>query len=88
MKDVLQRLSHQAAPAGKVIPSGHEEHARVLSEFLAWLEKTQGLTLCLAFKPQYDWYMPALANKRRLASEFIGATKAVPRETFGSEAKP
>lgn len=88
MKDALQRMSHQAAPAQMAMAGGHEEHTRVLSEFLAWLEKTQGLTLCLAFKPQYDWYMPALANKQRLANEFIGATKAMPRETFGSEAKP
>jgi hypothetical protein len=31
--------------------------------------------LCQAFKPQYDGYIPARANKAELAREFLG-TKA------------
>jgi hypothetical protein len=32
--------------------------------------------LCHAFKPQFDWYMPALANKEALVHEFLGSNKS------------
>lgn len=49
-----------------------EEKMRMLLEFLQWLEQTQGLVLCQAYKPKYDWYTPSGACTRDLASAFLG----------------
>jgi hypothetical protein len=61
-------------------PHDREEQAAMLARFLNWLEMTQGMTLCQPFKPQFDWYMPALANKDVLAREFLGGQLQARRE--------
>ncbi|MDP2433909.1 MAG: hypothetical protein Q8O33_18080 [Pseudomonadota bacterium] len=55
---------------------GREEMTRTMLAFLAWLEQTKELRLCQAFKPQYDWYMPAYSDKGELAREFLHNRKA------------
>jgi hypothetical protein len=48
--------------------------------FLVWLEENKKLMLCAAFKPQFDWYMPAFANKERLVHEFMQEELAHPKQ--------
>ena len=36
--------------------------------------------LCAALKPQFDWYMPAFANKERLVHEFMHEALAYPKQ--------
>ncbi len=70
MKDVLQKISRQEVMP-KFSKSSNEGMAETLHDFLTWLEQNKGLTLCNAFRPQFDWYMPAFANKEKLAHEFL-----------------
>jgi hypothetical protein len=72
MSDALQPLPVQATASTFELPLGRQASEQTLFEFLEWIEQTKGLTLCQAFKPQYDWYMPAFANKEKLAHEFLG----------------
>ncbi len=72
MDEVLRRVTRQDAAAALISPQERENAVQVMLEFLAWLEKSKDLTLCQAFKPQFDWYMPSSANKERLAHEFLG----------------
>ena len=55
-----------------VFTPGSEGTARTIGDFLEWLETSRGLRLCVAFKPQYDWYVPVPANIGALAREFLG----------------
>jgi hypothetical protein len=71
MKDVLQKITRQEVMSMYTKPE-NDRMAEAMHEFLTWLEQNKGLTLCHAFKPQYDWYMPAFANKQKLAHEFLG----------------
>ena len=41
-----------------------------VSHFLLWLENEKGLRLCNAYKPQYEWYVPANFNTKTLVTEF------------------
>lgn len=56
--------------------TSREEMARTILAFLAWLEQTKELRLCQAFKPQYDWYMPAYSDQGELAREFLRDRRA------------
>ena len=59
----------------KVVPAftlGGEGAVRTIGDFLEWLETSRGMRLCVAFKPQYDWYVPVPANIGALAREFLG----------------
>lgn len=80
MREVPQRISLPEATATLALPPGREELAKAMHEFLVWIEYAKGLTLCQAFKPQYDWYMPAFANKENLAREFLGTWEAAALE--------
>lgn len=66
-------------PAASIAAGRREELVQTIDEFLSWLESSKGLRLCEAFKPQYDWYSPVLANKRSLAREFLGK-RATPEQ--------
>ncbi len=57
-----------------------EEQIQVLSEFLAWLEKSQQLVLCQVFRPQFDWYMPAFADKKKLARAYLVQKRPLDRD--------
>ncbi len=86
MREVSRRISGQSSPAAIVAPPGDEKMVQAILEFLVWIENIKGLTLCQAFKPQYDWYMPAFDNKERLAREFLAKQPAsTPQETQGEE---
>lgn len=65
-------LQHEAFSALATKP-GREDLTPTLLEFLVWIEHSKGLTLCHAFKPQYDWYMPSFANKEQLARDFLSS---------------
>ncbi len=66
--DEVRRVTRQGAAATLISPREREEAVQVMLDFLAWLEKSKDLTLCHAFKPQFDWYMPTSANRERLAA--------------------
>lgn len=76
MADVT-KAPHASKP-NPVPIAGHDEQAQILVEFLSWIQNTHGLSLCHPFKPQYDWYMPSMANNAKLAAEFV-------RERFDAE---
>jgi len=75
MKDLSNKISPYESMSMYAIASGDGYHES-MREFLIWLEEYKGLTLCHAFKPQFDWYMPALANKEALVHEFLGSNKS------------
>lgn len=80
MENVLQRLPQQESTASTSARARREEVALALLEFLAWIEKSKGLVLCQAFKPQYDWYMPAFANNENLVRDFLGKSRPADRD--------
>jgi hypothetical protein len=80
MVDVPQAIEHQATIKELSTPLEQAGTEEMLFTFLNWLEQAQGLTLCHAFKPQFDWYTPAFANKEKLASEFFGTLKSIARK--------
>ncbi len=69
--EVTEQITQQVAGTAIAEPPEDEAAVRGMLEFLQWIEKSKGLTLCQAFKPQYDWFVPAFANKERLAREFL-----------------
>ena len=66
-------------PRPTLAPSG-EALARLIGEFLAWLELNKGLRLCEAYKPQYDWYVPIPTNAGTLALEFLEGSAVLDQE--------
>ena len=72
MKEVSRQTSPQESASSPAVPHGRDKLVETMLEFLLWMEESKGLRLCQAFKPQYDWYMPALGDKERLAREFLG----------------
>ena len=72
MGEVLERLLRSESAVAIDPSKGSEELAAMLTGFLNWLEMSRGMTLCQAFKPEFDWYMPTLINKAKLAHEFLG----------------
>lgn len=70
MGSISTRIATQV-PAASIAPIRREELTQTIRQFLAWLEQSKGLRLCQAFKPQYDWYIPALTNQDGLAREFL-----------------
>jgi hypothetical protein len=83
--DLLQNLSRQDSAVSITPPGPNDQNAQAMLEFLVWLEQAKGLTLCRAFKPQYDWYMPALSNKEKLAREFLGNNRSAGFENTSKE---
>lgn len=75
MDDNAPRMESRQ-PTSASAGSGPEEMTQTILAFLAWLEQTKQLRLCQAFKPQYDWYMPAYSDKGKLAREFLGKRRA------------
>ncbi|TCV85400.1 hypothetical protein [Sulfurirhabdus autotrophica] len=49
----------------------NEDFITNASNFLLWLEKEKGLRLCSAYKPQYEWYVPANFRIENLVNQFI-----------------
>jgi hypothetical protein len=78
MKKVPRQVSPQEPALSFAAPLRRDGLAETMLEFLVWIESSKGLTLCQAFKPQYDWYIPALTNKTELAHEFLGMKAATP----------
>jgi len=76
MKEVSRQASPQESAPLSAVPHGRDKLVETMLEFLVWIENSRGLMLCQAFKPQYDWYMPALGDKERLAREFLGMKAA------------
>ena len=62
------------------IKKERDELAQSMFDFLVWLEENKKLVLCAAFKPQFDWYMPAFANKERLVHEFMQEELVQPKQ--------
>lgn len=55
------------------------EAAKIITDFLKWVEREKGLVLCEPYKPQYDWFIPILYRSKDLAAEFLGVSaKASP----------
>lgn len=71
MREMSRRISLRESASSFAVPIGRDQLVETLLEFLAWIEKSRGLKLCEAFKPQYDWYMPVILNKEKLAQEFL-----------------
>ncbi len=71
MGEMFGNISRQEADATLSVRPGRDERVQMLREFLIWLDKSRGLTLCRAFKPEYDWYMNAFADTEALAHEFL-----------------
>lgn len=71
MKEILQYKMINEGPVAINIKKERDELAQSMFDFLVWLEENKKLMLCTAFKPQFDWYMPAFANKERLVHEFM-----------------
>lgn len=71
MGDIYRRISSRGFVSSPGA-TGEADLGQILIDFLVWIEQDRNLTLCQAFKPQYDWYMPAFAAKENLASEFLG----------------
>lgn len=67
----LSRRMHAQASAPVYAPPKRDELEQTLQDFLAWVEQSKGLSLCEAFKPQYDWYMPTIISKQSLVREFL-----------------
>ena len=76
MKEVSRQTPPQESTSSLAVPFGRDTLAETMLEFLLWMEESKGLRLCQAFKPQHDWYMPALADVERLAREFLGMKAA------------
>lgn len=76
MAEVLRHTGTQGSLTA-LFPAVGEGNAQVMADFLVWLEKSKGLTLCQPFKPQFDWTMPAFANKARLVREFLDSRAPV-----------
>ena len=76
MKEVSGQTAPQESASPFAAPLGRDKLAETMREFLLWIEKSKDLMLCQAFKPQYDGYMPALADKERLARKFLGKRAA------------
>lgn len=79
MKKALQHLSHPDSAIAITEPSSDQQLAQTMHDFLVWLEQSKTLTLCHPFKPQFDWYMPALSNKEKLVREFLEKSKPITR---------
>jgi len=71
MNEILRHNKPDVTVGAVTMKLERGDLAQSMFDFLVWLEENKGLTLCSAFKPQFDWYMPAMANKERLAHEFI-----------------
>lgn len=80
MKDTLQHNKLNEGPVAINLKKERDEQAQSMFHFLIWLEENKKLVLCAAFKPQFDWYMPAFANKERLIHEFIQEELGQPRQ--------
>jgi hypothetical protein len=80
MKEVLRQNNSNVVVGAIKMQQERGDPARSMIDFLVWLEENKGLTLCSAFKPQFDWYMPALANKERLVHEFIAEQRSQVRK--------
>jgi hypothetical protein len=80
MKETLQQKKLNEGPVAINIKKEREELAQSMFTFLVWLEENKKLMLCAAFKPQFDWYMPAFANKERLVHEFMQEELAHPKQ--------
>jgi hypothetical protein len=71
MKETLQKKKLNEGSVEINIIKERDELAQSMFNFLVWLEENKKLVLCTAFKPQFDWYMPAFAKKERLVHEFM-----------------
>ena len=80
MKEVLRHNKSNVVVGAITMQQERGELARLMIDLLVWLEENKGLTLCTAFKPQFDWYMSALANKERLVHEFIAEDRGQARK--------
>lgn len=80
MKEILRHNKSNVVVGAITMQQERGDLALSMIDFLAWLEENKGLTLCTAFKPEFDWYMPALANKEKLAHEFIAEKRGQSRK--------
>lgn len=80
MKEQLRHNNSNVVVGAITMQQERGDPARSMIDFLVWLEENKGLTLCSAFKPQFDWYMPAMANKERLVHEFIAGDRGQARK--------
>jgi hypothetical protein len=71
MTNALRRMANQKLSSALKPKLEREDGARMLFEFLDWLEQDKDLVLCQEFKPKYDWYTRHFADKKGLAREFI-----------------
>jgi hypothetical protein len=75
-KETARQTAPQESASQSAEPPGRDKLAETMLEFPLWIESSRGLLLCQAFKPRYDWYIPALANKAELTREFLGTRTA------------
>ena len=80
MKDTWQHKKLSEGPVAINFKMERDELAESMFNFLVWLEENKNLLLCAAFKPQFDWYMPAFANKERLVREFMQEVLVHPKQ--------
>lgn len=66
--------SEKLPPAPPIHTSPHMEVPDVphlICDFMKWVEREKGLTLCEPYKPKYDWYIPIAYHTRALVAEFL-----------------
>jgi hypothetical protein len=80
MKENLQKTKLNDGVVAIKMKNEHDELAQSMFNFLVWLEENKKLVLCSAFKPQFDWYMPAFAKKERLVHEFMQEELVHPKQ--------
>lgn len=67
----MSRRVHAKKDVPVYPPIRRDELERTLRDFLSWMEQSKDLSLCQAFKPQYDWYMPTITSKESLVREYL-----------------
>ena len=80
MKDILQHKIMNEGPVVINMKKERDDLEQSMFDFLVWLEENKKLVLCSAFKPQFDWYMPAFPNKERLVHEFMQEAMVLPKQ--------
>ena len=81
-------LNTDLSAVSPINPALHPEVAtgipQLLCDFLEWAQREQGLVLCEAYKPKYDWYTPIAYHSRILVEKFLdGGMRAQPAPPHG-----